>query len=80
MGFSEIEAKELQFRSLLMTILAKYIKAKGLTQKEASKELGVTQSRIGNLIHGKIDLFSSVMLLNMLKKSEDKRACSRFAN
>jgi predicted XRE-type DNA-binding protein len=69
MGFAEEEAKELQFRSFLMTIIIKYIKAEGLTQKEAARRLGVTQSRISNLVRGKIDLFSISMLLAMLERA-----------
>jgi predicted XRE-type DNA-binding protein len=37
MGFSDEEAKELQFRSFLMTVIVRYIKLEGLTQKEAAK-------------------------------------------
>lgn len=69
MGFTDTEAKELQFRSFLMTVLEKYIEKKGLTQKEAAEELGVTQSRVSNIVHGKIDLFSSSMLLSMIEKA-----------
>jgi len=69
MGFSPEEAKELQFRSFLMTIIIKYIQLEGLTQKEAAAKLGVTQSRISNLVHGKIDLFSTSMLLAMLERA-----------
>ncbi|MCK4608332.1 MAG: XRE family transcriptional regulator [Gammaproteobacteria bacterium] len=69
MGFEETEARELQFRSFLMIVIVKYVKAEGLTQKEAAQKLGVTQSRISNLKHGKIDLFSVSMLLVMLERA-----------
>ena len=69
MGFTAEEAKELQFRSFLMSILVKYIQLERLKQKAAAEKLGVTQSRISNLIHGKIDLFSTSMLLAMLEKA-----------
>jgi len=69
MGFSNEEAKELQFRSFLMTILLKYIKTENLTQKAAAQKFGITQSRISNLAHGKIDLFSTSMLLAMLERA-----------
>lgn len=68
-GFDEIEAKSLKFRSHLMTILMRYIEYKKLTQKEAAKRLNVTQPRISNLIHGKIDLFSIGMLLDMMERA-----------
>jgi predicted XRE-type DNA-binding protein len=69
MGFSDEEAKELQFRSFLMTIIVRYIKLEGLTQKEAAKRFNITQSRISNLVRGKIDLFSTSILLAMLEKA-----------
>jgi len=69
MGFSDEEAKELQFRSFLMTVIVRYIKLEGLTQKEAAKRFKITQSRISNLVRGKIDLFSASMLLAMLEKA-----------
>ncbi len=40
-----------------------------MTQKYAAKRLGVTQPRISNLIHGKIDLFSIDRLLDMLERA-----------
>jgi len=69
MGFSDEEARSLQFRSYLMIVLKWYIQNKGLSQKEAAEQLGVTQPRISNLIHGKIDLFSTGMLIDMLEKA-----------
>ncbi len=68
-GFNDAEAKRLQFRSFLMITLIKYIQNKNITQKEAAKEFGISQSRISNLIHLKIDLFSTDMLLDMLEKA-----------
>lgn len=64
-GFEKQEAKKLQFKSYLMVSLMKYIKASGLTQVEAAKRLGVTQSRMSNLMNHRIDLFSTEMLLAM---------------
>ena len=69
MGFSDEEAKELQFRSFLMTIIVRYMRLEGLTQKETAQRFGITQSRISNLDRGKIDLFSTSMLLAMLEKT-----------
>ena len=68
-GFSAEEAKNLQFRSYLMIALRKYILNMGWSQKEAAEKLQVTQPRISNLIHGKIDLFSVGMLITMLEKA-----------
>lgn len=68
-GFDELEAKSLKFRSHLMTMLMHFIQHEGLTQKEAAQRLGVSQPRISNLVHGKIDLFSAGMLLDMMERA-----------
>lgn len=68
-GFNKIEAKNLKFRSHLMNILIRHIHNEKLTQKEAAKQLGVSQPRISNLLHGKIDLFSVGMLLDMMERA-----------
>lgn len=68
-GFDEVEARGLKFRSHLMSMLMHYIQHKGLTQKEAAKQLKVSQPRISNLMHGKIDLFSADMLLDMVERA-----------
>jgi len=68
-GFEKQEAKKLQLKSYLMVALVKYIKSCGMTQVEAAKSLGVTQSRISNLMHNRIDLFSTEMLLDMMQRA-----------
>lgn len=67
-GFDEIEAKSLQFRSNLMNIVIRYIEQEGLTQEEAARCLKTTQPRVSNLVHGKIDLFSADILLDMMER------------
>ena len=57
--------ENLKLRSSLMLALARHIKREGMTQAEAAKALGVTQPRISNLVHGKIDLFALDMLVKM---------------
>jgi len=69
MGFDKTEAKNLKFRSHLMSVLMRYIQYEGLTQKEAAHRLGVAQPRVSNLMHGKIDLFSVGMLLDMMERA-----------
>lgn len=59
------KAENLKLRSSLMLALARHIKSEGLTQAQAAKVFGVTQPRISNLIHGKIDLFGLDMLVKM---------------
>ena len=68
-GFDDIEARNLKFRSHLMNILMRFIQQEGLTQKKAAERLGVSQPRISNLVHGKIDLFSAGMLLDMMERA-----------
>ncbi|MGO8733665.1 MAG: helix-turn-helix domain-containing protein [Terriglobia bacterium] len=60
-----VEAENLKLRSSLMSALISHIKSEGLTQAQAGKLLGVTQPRISNLIHGKIDLFGLDLLVKM---------------
>jgi predicted XRE-type DNA-binding protein len=59
------KAENLKLRSALMLALTRHIKREGLTQAEAAKAFGVTQPRISNLIHGKIDAFALDMLVKM---------------
>ena len=61
-----VEAKNLYIRSMLMLEIKKYIEAAGMTQKEASIQMGVTQPRISDLMRGKIDLFTIDTLVSML--------------
>jgi predicted XRE-type DNA-binding protein len=60
-----VEAENLKLRSSLMLALTRHIKSQGLTQAQAAGVFGVTQPRISNLIHGKIDLFSLDLLVKM---------------
>ena len=66
LGFPPEEAENLRVRSDLMISLCKLIEAKGLTQAEAAKQLGVTQPRISDLMRGKVELFSVDSLIEML--------------
>lgn len=52
-----------------MIELSSTIKSKGWTQKEAAKQLGVTQPRISDLVRGRIDLFSIDALVTMLARA-----------
>jgi predicted XRE-type DNA-binding protein len=59
-------AENLKVRSSLMMALKRHIEREGLSQTQAAKVFGVTQPRISNLMHGKIELFGLDMLVNML--------------
>jgi predicted XRE-type DNA-binding protein len=62
---SPAEAENMKLRSALMTELCDFIKAQGMTQKQAAKKFGVTQPRISDLVRGKIDLFAIDTLVGM---------------
>ena len=58
-------AENLKLRSSLMLALKRYIEREGLTQTEAARVFGVTQPRISNLVHGKINSFGLDLLVRM---------------
>jgi predicted XRE-type DNA-binding protein len=63
LGYSPDEAAVLQMRADLMADLRKFIKTKKLTQAKAAEILGVSQSRVSDLIRGKWERFSLEMLI-----------------
>ena len=65
LGYSPEEAAILQMRSDLMIDLRKWIKTKRLTQTKAAEILGVSQSRVSDLIRGKWERFSLEMLITL---------------
>jgi predicted XRE-type DNA-binding protein len=69
LGFSPEEAAILQMRADLMADLRKVIKAKKLTQAKAAKLLGVSQSRVSDLVRGKWDKFSLEMLITLATRA-----------
>ena len=66
LGFSSEEAEHLKIRSNLMIHVQNIIRARRLKQAEAAKVLGVTQPRVSDLLRGRIDLFSTDTLIDML--------------
>ena len=69
LGFSPEEAAILQMRADLMADLRKLIKAKRLTQAKAAKLLGVSQSRVSDLVRGKWEKFSLEMLITLATRA-----------
>jgi len=65
LGYSPDEAAILQMRADLMADLRKLIRAKRLTQTRAAAILGVSQSRVSDLIRGKWERFSLEMLITL---------------
>ena len=69
LGFDDAEAENLKLRSQLMQELEALIRKESLTQTEAAELLGIQQSRVSDLVRGKIDRFSIDTLVNLLAKA-----------
>jgi len=69
LGFSSDLAENLKVRAKLMQELNHIIKETGETQAEVAKRFGITQSRISDLMRGKIQKFTIDNLVNMMGKS-----------
>lgn len=68
LGFPQGEAEHLLVRPDLMIQIQKLIAARGLKQRTAAKTLGVTQPRVSDLLRGRINLFSTDALIDMLAR------------
>lgn len=68
LGFSKEESEHLLVRADLLIQLQKAIAARGLKQAEVAKVLRVTQPRVSDLLRGRIDLFSTDTLIDMLAR------------
>lgn len=69
LGYPPEEAAILQMRADLMADLRKFIKTKKLTQAKAAEMLGVSQSRVSDLVRGKWEKFSLEMLIILATKA-----------
>ncbi len=69
LGFEGPEAENLRLRSELMIELKRIIHARHLTQNQAAELLGIQQSRISDLVRGKIDRFSIDTLVKLLGRA-----------
>ena len=69
LGFPPHEAEVLQMRADLMAKLRLWIRDSELTQEEAAERLGITQSRVSNLVRGQWKKFSLDMLLTLAAKA-----------
>lgn len=79
LGYSPDEAAILQMRADLMADLRKFIRAKKLTQAKAAEILGVSQSRVSDLIRGKWERFSLEMLITLATKAGMRVTLKRAA-
>ena len=68
LGFRNEEAEHLLVRADLMIQIQKLIASRRLKQRNAAKILGVTQPRVSDLLRGRIDLFSTDALIDMLAR------------
>src|SRR2546425_12859565 len=67
-GFSPEEAEHLKVRSDLMIEIQNVIASRNFKQAEAATVLRVSQPRVGDLLRGRIDLFSTDALIDMLAR------------
>jgi len=68
LAFSKEESEHLLVRADLLIQLQKAIVSKGLKQAEVARVLRVTQPRVSDLLRGRIDLFSTDALIDMLAR------------
>jgi len=68
LGFRREEAEHLLVRADLMIQVQKLITSRRLKQRTAAKLLAVTQPRVSDLLRGRIDLFSTDALIDMLAR------------
>jgi predicted XRE-type DNA-binding protein len=68
LGFSREEAAHLLVRADLLIQVQQAIASRGLRQAEAAKTLRVAPPRVSDLLRGRIDLFSTDTLIDMLAR------------
>ncbi len=66
LGYLEPEARNLTLRSDLFIAIEKFAKNSSLTQTAAAKHLGITQSRLNQLLRGHLDRFSLDALVEIV--------------
>jgi predicted XRE-type DNA-binding protein len=69
LGFPPEEAAILAMRADLMAQLRVVIEKRNWTQVEAAKVLGISQSRVSDLMRGKWDKFSLDMLVTLATRA-----------
>jgi predicted XRE-type DNA-binding protein len=66
LGFPRAEAEHLLIRADLLLHLQKTIAGRGLKQAAAAKALRVSQPRVSDLLRGRLHLFSTDTVIEML--------------
>src|ERR1700704_1319485 len=67
-GFSKEESEHLLVRADLLIQVQKTITSRRLSQAETARALRVTQPRVSDLLRGRIDLFSTDALIDILAR------------
>lgn len=68
LGFSAREARHLMFRAKLLLALQQAVASRRIPQRQAARMLGISQPRVSNLLRGRIDLFSTDALIDLLAR------------
>jgi predicted XRE-type DNA-binding protein len=68
LGFRREEAEHLLVRADLLIQVQKLIASRRLKQKEAAALLRISQPRVSDLVRGRIDLFSTDTLIDILAR------------
>ena len=68
LGFRREEAEHLLVRADLMIQVQKRLASRRLKQGEVAKVLRVSQPRVSDLLRGRIDLFSTDALIDMVAR------------
>ena len=69
LGFDPAEAEVMKLRTEIMICTAQPLKAKGWTQAEAARHLGITQPRVSRRVKGKAEDFRLDMLLTLAMRA-----------
>ena len=69
LGFDPAEAEVMKLRAEVMIRMQQHLKARGWTQAEAARQLGITQPRVSRLFQHKVEDFSLDMLLTLASRA-----------
>ena len=69
LGFPPEEAAILRMRADLMGDLREFVRDSGLTQAAVAQRLGISQSRVSDLVRGKWEKFSLEMLITLASRA-----------
>ncbi len=66
------DSANFKIRAELMMAIDQWVHNNRLKQKDAAEILGIKQSRVSDLVNGKIDKFTVDFLINLLALTEQK--------